>query len=177
MHIVTCLNCLDSNRTVALKNGVNEKKISFCKFSHKFSCNLTILLVQNIPVLNKPRKLVSCIRVDYENKRQMLFNPSIQFRIDAWGLLVIRRKGTHYAQPKFAADQSIPAVNIPPSSQPLGNFFRGQNPHARGRKMAAKPRPPGQNSSCAKSPEAPPRGKSRRQVLAERVLITQLFDK
>ena len=172
MHIVTCLNCLDSNRTVALKIGVNEKKISFCKFSHKFSCNLTILLVQNIPMLNKPRKLVSCIRVDYENKRQMLLNPTIQFYIDAQGLLLIRRKGMHYAQSTFTADQSIPAVN-----QPLGNFVRGQNPHARGRKMAVKPRPPGQNSSCAKSPEAPPRGKSRRQVLAETVLTTQLFDK
>ena len=74
------------------------------------------------------------------------------------------------------ADQSIPAVNIPLQPNP-GEFFRGQNPHARGRKMAAKPRPPGQNSSCAKSPKAPPWGKSRRQVLAETVLITQLFDK
>ena len=104
MHVVTCLNCLESNRTVALKNGVNEKKISFCKFSHKFSCNLPILLVQNIPVLNKPRKLVSCIRFDYEKKTKMLFNPSIQFYIDARGLLLIRRKGMHYTQPKFTAN-------------------------------------------------------------------------
>ena len=77
MHIVTCSNCLDLKRIVALRRGVNEKRFFFCKFSHKFSCKLSILLVQNISVLDK---LVSCIRVDYENKTQTL---SIQFFIDS----------------------------------------------------------------------------------------------
>ena len=32
MHIVTCSNCLDSNRTVALRTGVDQKKIFFVNF-------------------------------------------------------------------------------------------------------------------------------------------------
>ena len=67
MHIVTCSNCLGLKRIVALRTRVNEKKITFCKFSHKFSCKLSILLVQNVSVLDK---LVSCVRVDYENKHK-----------------------------------------------------------------------------------------------------------
>ena len=78
MHIGTCPDCLDSKIIVALRTGVNEKKITFCKFSHKFSYKVSILFVQNISVLDK---LVSCVRVDFENKIQMLLNPSIQFFI------------------------------------------------------------------------------------------------
>ena len=84
------------------KNRGSAKKILIlCKFSNKFSSNLSISLVQYILVLDKSRKLVSCVRVDYENKTQMLFIPSIQFFIDVWGLLLIGRKGMHYAQLKF----------------------------------------------------------------------------
>ena len=36
-------------------------------------------------MLDKSRKLISCVRVDYENKTGMLLNPSIQFFIDAQG--------------------------------------------------------------------------------------------
>ena len=74
MHIVTCSNYFDLNKTVALRTGVNKKDF-FCKVSHKFSSNLSVSLVQNISVLEKSRKLVSCVRVDYENKTQMLLNP------------------------------------------------------------------------------------------------------
>ena len=87
MHIITCSNFLDSKRIIAVRTEVNEKKIFFCKFSNKFSCKLSILLVQNISVLDKPTKLVSCVRVDYENKTQMLLNPSIQFFIGAQGVI------------------------------------------------------------------------------------------
>ena len=101
IHIITCSNCFDLNKTVALRMEGQRKKIDFCKFSHKFSRNLSISLAQNISVLDKSRKLVSFVRVDYENKTQILLNPSIQFFIDARGSLLIGRKGVHYAQLKF----------------------------------------------------------------------------
>ena len=41
-------------------------------------------------MLDKPRKLVSCVRVHDENKTLMLLNPSIQFFIDAQGFIVDR---------------------------------------------------------------------------------------
>ena len=82
--------------------GRSAKKIDFFgKSSSKFSNNLSISLVQNISVLDKSRKFASCIRVDYEDKAKMRLNPSIQFFIDARGLLLIERKGLHYAQLKF----------------------------------------------------------------------------
>ena len=102
MYIVACSDYFDLNKTVTLRTGDQREKIDFfCKFSHKFSSNLPISLVQNISVLDKSRKLVSCVRVDYENKTRMLSTPSIQFFIDARGLLLIGRKGMHYAQLKF----------------------------------------------------------------------------
>ena len=57
MHIVTCSNYFDLNKTVALRTVGQQKKIVFSQFSHKFSSNLSISLVQNISVLNKSRKL------------------------------------------------------------------------------------------------------------------------
>ena len=104
MHIVACSNFLDSKRIVALRTGATRKRF-FCKFSHKSPCKLSILLVQNISVLDK---LVSCVRVDYENKTQMLL---IQFFIDSIqinslqihrGVLLTGIKGItmHYAQLK-----------------------------------------------------------------------------
>ena len=83
VQIVTCSNYFDLNKAVALRTGGQRKKIDVCKFSHKFSSNLSITLVQNISLLVKSRKLVSCVRADYENKAQMLLNPSIQLFIDA----------------------------------------------------------------------------------------------
>ena len=83
MHIVTGSNYFHLNKTVALRTGGGGKTAKkdwfFCKFSDKFSSSLSISLVQSISVLDKSRKLVSCVRVDYENKTQMLFNPLIQF--------------------------------------------------------------------------------------------------
>ena len=73
MHIATCLNYFDLNKTVA------SKRLISYKFSHKFSSDLSIALVQNISVLDKSRKPVSSIRVDYENKTQMLLNPQLKF--------------------------------------------------------------------------------------------------
>ena len=55
-------------------------------------------------MLDKSRKIVSCVRVDYGNKTQMLLKPSVQFFIDARGLLLIGRKGMHYVQLKFASE-------------------------------------------------------------------------
>ena len=40
-------------------------------------------------MLDKSGKRVSCVRGDYENKAQMLLNPTIPFFIDTWGLLLI----------------------------------------------------------------------------------------
>ena len=49
LHIVTCSNYFDLNKTVALRNGGQQKTLIFwVKFSHKFSSNLSISLVQNI---------------------------------------------------------------------------------------------------------------------------------
>ena len=96
MHIVACSNYFDLNKTVALRaggGGSAKRRLIFGKFSHKFSNNLSISFVQNISVLDKSGKLVSFARVDYENKTQMLLNPSIQFFIDARGLLLAGRKG------------------------------------------------------------------------------------
>ena len=57
--MVLCSNYFDLNKTVALRIGGQRKKIDFFgKFSHKFSSNLSISLVQNISVLDKSRKLV-----------------------------------------------------------------------------------------------------------------------
>ena len=76
MHVVFDLK----KKTIALRTGVSENKVDFfCKFSHKFPCNFSISLVQNI--LNRSRKFISCVRVAYENKTQMLLNPSVQFFI------------------------------------------------------------------------------------------------
>ena len=49
-------------------------------------------------MLDKSRKLVSCVKADFENKKLMLLNPSIQFFIDARGLLLTERKGIYYAE-------------------------------------------------------------------------------
>ena len=68
------------------------------RISDKFSCNLSISFVQNIFVLDKPRKIFSCVKADYENKKQLLLNLSIQFFIDAQGLLLIGRKDVHYVE-------------------------------------------------------------------------------
>ena len=57
--------------------------------------------MQNISVFDKSRNLVSFVIVDYENKTEMLLNPSIQLVKDARRLLLIGRKGMHYAQLKF----------------------------------------------------------------------------
>ena len=81
--------------------GLMKKRFIFCEFSNKFSSNLLISLIQNISVLDKSRKFVSCVRENYENKTQMLFNPSIQFFTNAKGLLLIEKEGTHYSQLKF----------------------------------------------------------------------------
>ena len=90
------------NKTDAFRTGVSGKRTGFfCKYSHKFSSNLSISFVQIISVLDKSRALVSCVRVDYVNKTQMLLNPSIQFLRDAWRLLLKGRKGMHYAQLTF----------------------------------------------------------------------------
>ena len=43
---------------------------------------MSISLVQNISVPDKSRKFVSCVRVVYKNKTQMLLNPSTQFFTD-----------------------------------------------------------------------------------------------
>ena len=65
-------------------NGCQRKKKIdfFCKLSHSFWSNFSISPVQNISVLEKSRKLASCVKVDYENKIQMLLNSSIKFYID-----------------------------------------------------------------------------------------------
>ena len=122
MHIVTCSNCLDLKRIVALRTGVNEKRFFFCKFSHKFSCKLSILLVQNISVLDK---LVSCIRVDYENKTQMLliqfFIDSIQFNCTGGFVDRDERYALRSAEVLKFMYQSIPAVYIP-TGRPFGIF-------------------------------------------------------
>ena len=68
--------------------------------------------------------------------------------------------------------QSIPAVNIP-GLTPRGIFLRGQNFHPRAKK-ATKPRSPGKKILCEKPYPPPPPGKSRKQVLAETLLITQI---
>ena len=60
MHIVTCSNYFDLNKTVALRTKKD--------FSNKFSSNLSILLAENISVPDKSRKFAPCVRVDYENK-------------------------------------------------------------------------------------------------------------
>ena len=63
---------------------------------------MSISRVQNISVLDKSKKFVSCVRVDYENETKMLFQyPLIKFFIDVRGLLLIGRKDIHYAQLKF----------------------------------------------------------------------------
>ena len=85
IHVVICSNYFDFNKTAALKTVGQQKIMIFTNFHTDFS-NLSISLVQNILVLDKSQKLVSCVRVDYENKTQMLLNPSIQFFIDAQGL-------------------------------------------------------------------------------------------
>ena len=90
--MVTCSNYFDSSKTVALRTGSQRRKIDFC---------ISISVIQNISVPDKSRKLVSCVRVDYENRTQMLLNPSIQFFIDARGLSFIGRKAMHYAELKF----------------------------------------------------------------------------
>ena len=127
MHIVTCSNCLDSKRIVALRTGVSEKKIFLGKFSHKFSCKLSILLVQNISVLDK---LVSCVRVDYENKKQMLLHV-IQFFKEFNSIPYICTGGIVHRDKRYALRsaevlkfmyQSIPAVYIPHRPTPL-EFF------------------------------------------------------
>ena len=76
---------------------MSARKGCFCKFSHKFYCNLSISFVENISMLDNSRKLVPCVKVDYENKKLMLLNPSVQFFIDARGSLLIERKGMYYA--------------------------------------------------------------------------------
>ena len=48
-------------------------------------------------MLDKSSKPVSCVKVDYESKKVSL-NLSIQFFIDARGLLLIKRKGIYYAE-------------------------------------------------------------------------------
>ena len=111
MHIVTSSNSFDL--TVALRTEVSEKRLIFCKISHKFWSNFPISLVQNISELDKSRKLESCLTVDYENKIQMLLNPSIQFFIDVWGLLLIGRKGMHYVQLKFTCVLLFSYANCP----------------------------------------------------------------
>ena len=94
--------CQYIQHTVTLRNGGSANKgLILCNFSHKLSSNLSISLVQNISVLDKSRRLFSCVRVDYENKAQMFFNPSIQFFIDARGVIIDREEGMHYAKLKF----------------------------------------------------------------------------
>ena len=127
MHIVTCSNCLDSKRIVALRTGVNEKKIFLQIFTQKSSCKLSILLVQNISVLDK---LVSCVRVDYGNKTQMLL---IQFFIDSIQInslqihrgIVDRDERYHYAL-RSAEVLKFVSVNSsclhPPQADPFGIF-------------------------------------------------------
>ena len=94
MHIVTCSNYFDLNKTVALRTGGGSTKkiLIFCKFSNKFFNNFSISLVQSISVLDKSRKFVFCVRIDYENKTQMLSNPSIQFFIDPRGVTISREE-------------------------------------------------------------------------------------
>ena len=88
MHMVNCSNYFDANRTFSSRSWGLRKKIDiFCKFANEFKHNLSITLVQNISVLGKLRKLVSCVKVDHENKKQILFNPSISFFIDTRGFL------------------------------------------------------------------------------------------
>ena len=54
--------------------------------------NLSISFVQNILALDKSGKAVSCVQVDYKNKKEVFLNPSIQFFIDAQELLLLKRK-------------------------------------------------------------------------------------
>ena len=56
-------------------------------------------------MLDKSRKIVSCLKVDYENKKIMVLNPSSQFLIDARGLLLIEKKGMHYAEVYMCLEQ------------------------------------------------------------------------
>ena len=93
---VHCINYFDSNKRVVLRTGGLQRKIDYLQIYTQFSCNLSILLVENILVLDKSRKLVSCVKVYFENKKQMFLRTSIQFFIDAWELLLIERRGMHY---------------------------------------------------------------------------------
>ena len=56
-------------------------------------------------MLDKSRKIVSCLKVDYENKKIMVLNPSSQFLIDARELLLIEKKGMHYAEVYMCLEQ------------------------------------------------------------------------
>ena len=136
MHIVTCSNCLDSKRIVALITGVNKNKIFFCKFSHKFSCKLSILLVQNISLLDKPRKLVSCVRADHENETQMLLNPSIQIFIDAQGVIVYRDERYALRSAEVSVSFSSSCLHSPRPT--LLEFLKHQNSYPQGNKSCVK---------------------------------------
>ena len=79
--------------------GLMKKRFIFCEFSNKFSSNLLISLIQNISVLDKSRKFVSCVRENYENQNTNAFQPinSIlykckRFIIDREGIMKIKHK-------------------------------------------------------------------------------------
>ena len=59
---------------------------------------MSISLVQNILVLNQSCKLVSCVKVDYESKKQHVFGPINSILYSCMGVVIdIGRKGIHYA--------------------------------------------------------------------------------
>ena len=106
MHIVTCSNCFDLNKTVSLRMGVSEKRLVLFANFHTDSrviCPFRLCKIFQCWI-NQENFSHALDRVDYENKTQM---QSIQFFIDACpraqGLLLIGRKGMHYAQLKFTS--------------------------------------------------------------------------
>ena len=116
MHVVTCFNYIDLNKTIALRTGEGgsaKKDWFFCKFSQKFSSNLSISLVQNISVLYESRELVSCVRVDYENKTQILLNPLILYRCTGVSIEMEER----YAEVYMCLEQNVVFIRqLPPKT-------------------------------------------------------------
>ena len=95
-----------------LERGSVKKGLIFGRFSHKPLCYLSILLVQNISVLDKLRKFFSCLWVDYEKKKQILLNPLPQFLYR-----LIERKGMHYAEAYMCLEEYFVFIcQLPPKT-------------------------------------------------------------
>ena len=101
MHIVSSSNYSDLNKIVTLRTGGRRKNIDFggnCHTNFRVICPFCLYKIFQCWI--NQENLSPVLKLVMTAKQKL--NSSIQFFIDARGLLLMGRKGILYAQLKFA---------------------------------------------------------------------------